>query len=101
MNYFVSTTNVHIEDSYKIGGFSFCKCLKEIRDNSIGETIVFERRSLFSLAMEWTVHNVLYKFHIKRAQTKDVDLNVPCDHPEWMYITLGLLSWIFLWWLIV
>ena len=50
--------------------------------------------------MEWTVHNVLYRLGIKRAQTKDVDMDLPCDKPEWLYEVLGVLCWIFLWFLI-
>ena len=59
-------------------------------------TVVFENRSRFSLKMEWAVHNFLYKIHYKREQTKDVDLDDPCDHPEWIYEILGCLVWIFI-----
>jgi hypothetical protein len=50
--------------------------------------------------MEWTVHNVLYRLGYKRGQTKDVDMDDPCDKPEWLYGILGVLCWIFLWFLI-
>lgn len=100
MNYNVTLYNVHVDDSYKIRNFGICKALKEIREKENQNTLVFDDRSIFSLAMEWAVHNVLYRFGYKRAQTKDVDLDTPCDKPEWLYEVLGLLCWIFFWYLI-
>lgn len=101
MKWYVTTFCIHIEDSYKVGGFSFCEVLRGIRDLTMGETIVFNARSLFSLAMEWSVHNLLYKFGIERERTKDVDLDYPCDKPEWLYCVLGLLGWVFFWFLLI
>lgn len=100
MKYTVTTHNVHIEDSYKMKGRNFGKALDEIESQTYyGQTDVFDR-SRFSLKMEWAVHNVLYRLGIKRAQTKDVDMDLPCDKPEWLYEVLGVLCWIFLWFLI-
>lgn len=85
----VSDTNIHIEDSYLIRGRYFSSILREI------ECEVTERRSMFSLKKEWAVHNFLYKIGYKRERTKDVDLDYPCDKPEWVYEVLGSLVWIF------
>ncbi len=73
------------------------KELKQVKENAQpGETIVFER-SMFSLKMEWICHNFLYCIGYKREQTKDPDLNNPCDRPEWQYMVCGILVWIFVW----
>lgn len=97
MEYYVTQHNVHIDDSAFIRGREFGDCLEYIEgQTTIGETDVFER-SIFSLKMEWAVHNFLYKIGYKRSQTKDVDLDNPCDHPEWIYCVLGVLVWIFVW----
>lgn len=100
MDYTVSTYNIHVNDSYKIRRCKIISSLNEIEEVSGNQTLVFDGRSHFSLSMEWTVHNVLYRLGIKRAQTKDVDMDLPCDKPEWLYEVLGVLCWIFLWFLI-
>lgn len=100
MDYTVSTYNIHVNDSYKIRRCKIFSSLNEIEEASGTQTWVFAVRSHFSLGMEWTVHNVLYRLGIKRAQTKDVDMDLPCDKPEWLYEVLGVLCWIFLWFLI-
>lgn len=100
MDYSVSTYNIHVNDSYKIRRCRIFSSLNEIEKASGTRTSVFDSRSHFSLGMEWTVHNVLYRLGIKRAQTKDADMDLPCDKPEWLYEVLGVLCWIFLWFLI-
>lgn len=96
MKYTVTTHNVHIEDSYKIKGRNFGKALDEIESQTYyGQTDVFDR-SRFSLKMEWAVHNFLYMIGYKRSQTRDVDLDNPTDHPEWLYCVIGMLVWIFI-----
>lgn len=100
MDYTVSTYNIHVNDSYKIRRCKIFSSLNEIEEVSGNQTLVFAGRSHFSLGMEWTVHNVLYRLGIRRAQTKDVDMDLPCDKPEWLYEVLGVLCWIFLWFLI-
>lgn len=88
---------VTIYDSYKVRKCKMRKELKAIEaETHLFQTCVF-KRSLFSLKMEWICHNFLYNLHVKRSQTKDVDLDNPADHPEWMYIVGGLLVWIFVW----
>ena len=91
MNYTVIAHNVHINDSYKVRGRSFQDVLELIHTS--GGTDVFDR-GYFSLKMEWAVHNFLYKIHFKRERTKDVDLDNPCDLPEWIYKILGCMVWI-------
>ena len=85
-----------IFDSYKVRKWNMRKVLKWIREVNTKETMVFDR-SIFSLKMEWICHNFLYKLGIERERTKDVDLDNPCDRPEWQYIVCGLLVWIFVW----
>jgi hypothetical protein len=34
------------------------------------------KRNLFGMINEWRVHNLLYKLHISRERTSDVDLDV-------------------------
>lgn len=97
MDYTLTYNNLHIKDSYKVHKCQMRKELTKVRDlSSAGETIVLER-SFFSLKMEWICHNFLYKIGYKREQTKDADLDNPCDHPEWMYILGGLAVWGFVW----
>jgi len=100
MDYTVTLYNVHVNDSYKIRRCKIFSALNEIEEAHGSETLVFDARSHFSLGMEWTVHNVLYRLGYKRAQTKDVDMDEPCDKPEIVYEVLGVLCWIFLWFLI-
>ena len=97
INYSVGVDNIHVEDSYTVRRCGIGKFVRFLRANY--ESEVF-RRSNFSLSMEWAVHNVLYRLGYKRSQTKDVDLDYPCDRPEWLYCVLGVFCWIFLWFLI-
>ena len=95
--YHIDYNNLHIVDSYKVRKCKMREELETIRAyTEPGETIVFDR-SMFSLKMEWIVHNFLYKIHFMRSRTKDVDLNNPCGIPEWIYIVCGLLTWVFVW----
>lgn len=47
---------------------------------------------MFSLVMETVTHKVLYKLGLWKNRTKDVDLDNPCDKPEWLYIIIGILT---------
>lgn len=96
IDYTVTPNCVHITDSYKVRKWNMRKLLLDIRAKHEQETTVFQR-SIFSLKMEWIAHNFLYEIGYKRSQTKDVDLDNPCDKPEWLYIVCGLLTWIFVW----
>ena len=94
--YYVGTSCLTIYDSFKVQKWNMRPVLKRIKKENTTATNVFER-SLFSLKMEWICHNFLYNIGYKREQTKDVDLDNPADHPEWMYIVGGILVWIFIW----
>lgn len=91
MNYTITDTNLHIEDSHTISKFRFCKVLKGIRSDN-PQSHIWDR-TLFSLYMEWTCHNFLYMIGYERERTGSVDLDNPCDHPEWMYIIGGIIVW--------
>ena len=84
-------TCLTIFNSYAYPKASFQKVLNQIKAIH-GDKKIFQR-SDFSLKMEWTCHNFLYMLHIERDRTKDVDLDIPADHPEWMYQILGMLVW--------
>lgn len=94
LNYTISRHNLHILDSYKVCRFKMRSILKEIRDKNRKrpknlQSLVFDR-SLFSLKMEWIAHNALYFIGYQRERTKDVDLDNPCDRPEWQYKLAGI-----------
>ena len=91
--YTINEHNLHIVDSHKIGKFSMCKVLKDIRAEH-PDSLVWER-CMFSLYNEWVCHNFLYMIGFERERTGSVDLDNPCDHPEWMYIVGGILVWPF------
>lgn len=94
--YTVGPDNINIVDSYKVRKWHMRSVLKNIKRDHGDETNVFER-SMFSLKMEWICHNFLYNIGYQRERTKDVDLDNPSDHPEWMYIVCGMLVWILVW----
>lgn len=96
MTYTYTKNTLTILSGYKTRKRDMRPDLVVAREQTNGETSVFER-SIFSLKMEWICHNFLYNIGYKREQTKDVDLDNPADHPEWLYILCGLLVWIFVW----
>lgn len=91
--YTISETCLHIVDSYSIPKAQFTSIFKQIR--AFHPKSKVWQRSNKSLRREWAVHNFLYSIHFKRAQTKDVDLDYPCDKPEWLYKIVGFLVWLF------
>ncbi len=99
MIYKLDLTNLHIWSSYRIHKKDMRRELKSIAENAAEQGVITDvfQRSFFSLKMEWIAHNFLYKIGYKRDQTKDVDLDNPCDHPEWLYIICGLSVWLFVW----
>lgn len=76
MQYQITENNIHIVDSYKVTGLlsmvNFLNALKSAHP----ECKVFNR-SISGLIREWRAHNRLYKMHLFRSHTKDVDLNFP------------------------
>ena len=94
--YNVAGRCVTIYDSYQVRKWNMREVLRRIKKDNQEQTNVFER-SLFSLKMEWICHKFLYGIGDQRERTRDVDLDNPCDRPEWQYIVCGLLVWIFVW----
>ena len=73
--YTVSENNIKIIDSYKVTKWAdMLRILTTIKKET--NSNVFNR-SMDSLIEEWIAHNRLYKLHIFRSHTKDVDLNYP------------------------
>lgn len=92
MNYTLTENNLHIEDSWQVS--------KRVMDSHLNlfkqrhpDSGVWQR-SMFSLKMEWAVHNALYALGLFRNHTKDVDLNYP-NKWEWLYKIIGVLVWLF------
>lgn len=83
-----------ILDSYKVRKRDFQKTLNQIKALH-GKKKIFERSDK-SLRREWITHNFCYLIGYQRQRTKDVDLDNPCDKPEWVYKLIGLLVWLFI-----
>lgn len=94
MVYKLTDNNLHIEDSYQVGKRSMDVVLCHIKAIDNEKPSKVWNRSIFSLKMEWAVHNALYALHLFRKQTKDVDLNYP-NKWEWLYNIIGCLVWVF------
>lgn len=64
--------NTHVEDSYKETNInlSVSYIIRERYLRHLPQTRTFE-----SYVREWKGHNRLYKLHLFRSHTKDVDLN--------------------------
>lgn len=86
---------ITIYDCYQYHKCEMRSILEDLRSDQ-PQCEVF-KRTIFSLKMEWIVHKFLYCIGYKRAQTRDADLDYPCDRPEWQYICVGLLVWLFVW----
>ena len=69
-----SSTNVHVNDSYIIGGKDIPSWAQRIK--SVGEQNghVYSRTTK-SWINEWKAHNLLFKLGIERGRTRDVDLD--------------------------
>lgn len=83
--------NIRIDYSALVSKKHFDRVLSQYAN-----TEVMQHRSLFSLKMEWAVHNFCYMIGYKRERTRDVDLDYPCDKPEWIYKICGMICWIFI-----
>ena len=64
--------NKHVEDSYKVTYVCdiFDRVFEYWKNGELGT-----KRDIFSYVKEWHAHNILYKLHLFRKHTKDVDLN--------------------------
>lgn len=78
MIYKVSKNNIHMENSYEVTNkFTMDNILYDIREDYADECDVLQNRTNESMINEWVGHNNLYKLHLFRSHTKDVDLNWP------------------------
>lgn len=84
IKYALSTSNLHIEDSYKVPAIDFREVLRYISDEN-PNAILFKARCIFGMQLEWAVHNFLYKIGFQRDRTRDVDL----DYPQKWYYSVG------------
>ena len=73
----VTYTNIHIVNSYQIDSRVVMESvLRDIKED-YPDIRVFKERSMTSLINEWVGHNNLFKLHLFRSHTADVDLQVP------------------------
>lgn len=77
----ITKNNIHIPDSYKVRNENTMKVVLLREEALHPDCEVFRHRTMDSLIREWRVHNRLYRWHILRSRTKDVDLNWP--QPWW------------------
>lgn len=95
MDISITKNNIHIEDSFATPKRHIKGDLVVILEYADRQNCEVCNRSLNSLCLEWYAHNLLYKLHIKRARTKDVDLNYPQTWKERMfYPILGAIAWL-------
>lgn len=91
--YTITDTVLTIYDSHRISKFRLMGVLKDIKTEAPWSKVW--KRCMFSLYCETIYHDFLYMCHIQRERTKDVDIDYPCDHPEWLYCILGVAFWLF------
>lgn len=89
MLYSITKTNLHIVNSFAYAQDEMDEALTFVLDRH-PDSLVWTR-SFQSLTAEWAVHNALYRLHILRSHTADVDLNAPC-RLEWAYQLLAPLA---------
>lgn len=96
VQYSLTTTNLHIVDSYQIPGRDFREVLKDIRIENPG-SFLFKARGICGMCLEWSTHNFLYKIGYQRERTQDVDIDYP---QKWYYkvgyAIAGVLVWSFI-----
>lgn len=89
MLYSITPNNLHIINSYDYRQDEMLAVLFKIcylhADSKVWT------RTFASLENEWCVHNALYRLHLLRSHTADVDLNYPC-RAEWLYNLLAPLA---------
>lgn len=89
INVIICDNCLHIEDSYKVSKHEMDAIIDAMYEEF--PDIELWNRNRFSMYCEWVVHNFLFNIGVQRARTKDVDIDYPCDKPEWVYILLGIL----------
>lgn len=86
MLYSISSNNLHIINSFDYRKEEMLAVLFKICCRHADSKVWM--RSFDSLKNEWCVHNTLYRLHLLRSRTADVDLNYPC-RAEWLYNLLA------------
>ena len=89
MTYIISDNCLQICDSYSYSKHDMISSLNLIKARYPHSGIW--QRSMSSLRAEWMVHNALYRLHIMRSHTRDVDLNYP-NRFTWAYALLAPLA---------
>ena len=89
MTYIISDNCLQICDSYLYSKHDMISSLNLIKDRYPHSDIW--QRSMSSLRAEWIVHNALYRLHIMRSHTCDVDLNYH-NRFTWAYALLAPLA---------
>lgn len=89
MLYSITSNNLHIINSYDYRKDEMLSSLFKIYCRHTDSQVW--QRSMTSLENEWCVHNALYRLHLLRSHTADVDLNYPC-RIEWLYDLLAPLA---------
>lgn len=83
MNYILTDTSLHVEDSYTLNKRKDIRLfLESIKSHN---NVSLFNRNITSLINEWKGHNLLYNLHLFRSHTKDVDLEYP---QKWYYIII-------------
>jgi len=82
-DYAISYDNIKVIDSYKVSKKVFDPFLNSLRIKYQDNPVLVNRDNK-SMDREWAVHNLAYKWNVKRDHSKDVDLN----YPQKWYITL-------------
>ncbi len=75
-NVIVTDNNIHITDSAFLSKHDADVLLYRVTADYPTCSVVVNR-SHGSMMREWAAHTLLYKLHILRSHTKDVDLNYP------------------------
>lgn len=89
MLYSISSNNLHIINSFDYRKEEMLAVLFKICNRHADSKVW--TRTFESLENEWCVHNALYRLHVLRSRTADVDLNYPC-RTEWLYNLLAPLA---------
>lgn len=89
MLYSITSNNLHIINSFDYRKDEMLRTLFKICCRHANSQVW--RRSFYSLKNERCVHNALYRLHIFRSRTADVDLNVS-NRAEWLYTLLAPLA---------
>lgn len=93
----LSEDNTHIQDSYTItSGKEIKNCIKLVSSQfSQYPELAINKRTVKDQVEEWKTHNILYKLHIFRSRTKDVDLDI--YETKLRKFGYKILSWFYIW----